>query len=192
MCGYEFREILPTELPRVHHPETGPRDATDDELRNLGFFRIAANDFFCSGVFDDNRGQHPVGTELPGRRLAKGLVTQRIALLSITDRDRILRARVYRHSDPLVSLRHLVNDNTDPDRLRARVPATGRASVQPVNLAKAMTALESARSLARPNAGLAVAVELFVPMVDVLDGDVVEEDLIPPLVFAGEPARVRG
>lgn len=184
---YEVRFVLPEDLPRVRNPLTGEESApTNQDLMNAGLFRIGDTDYFdCVGAFDDRRGQYKDAAQLPGIRVAHG--QDRYRNLPKPLRAELLQARVFRSTDPEVSLRHTVNKNDDPRRLRAGVPATGKGSERPIDMGKAMEALEGAKEIAAQGD----AIMLNVPMHQVADGDVVEENLIPPMRFAGEQQPMR-
>jgi len=167
---YEYREILPEHLPPGDH----------QDLMNQGIFEIAPGIYQCICGAPDNRGQHPAGTKLPGHRLGVTGVS-RHRLLPKDVRAAVLHARVMRHADRAASLRHLVNDNDDPERLRAGVPARG-GSRKPANEAKALASLGRAKGFVESGE----AETLLVPMMEVQDGDVVEIDALPAMRFAGE------
>lgn len=183
---YELRTIAPSELPTVTMLDGSTVPASDQDLMNMGVFHIEGDVYACIGVFADGRGQHKSADQLPGTVISAGYLQQRHAALPGGVRAAVMKATVYRHKNPIASLRHLVNDNSDPDRLRARVPALG-GSARPANVEKALDALAAARDLAV----LGDAEQLTVAMADVQDGDVVEVDSVVPLEFAGE-RRVRG
>jgi hypothetical protein len=151
-------------------------------LMNKGFFHVGGEVYNCIGAFKDRRGQYKDEAELPGHRITKGQFIARHHFLPKPMRADVMRAVVFRHRDPTKSLRHLVNDNTDPQRLRAGVPAIGNRRAQPISDSKALAALLRARALA--DAG--DAHRLVVPMAQVQDGDVVAENMLPAFEFSGE------
>ncbi|MGH7459653.1 MAG: hypothetical protein ACREMA_01325 [Longimicrobiales bacterium] len=175
---YEMRIIPDSDLPEA---------ASEQDLMNMGLFRVEGDLFQCVGVFADGRGQHAPGTQLPGQACSRaGYLNQRWASMPPQLRGRVLRARVYRHRDLSKSLRHLVNDNNDPARLRA-AEAASRARRVEARTGAVDAALDLARGLAA-DAGEPVD-ELLVAIGDIRDGDVVELDGIPAVTFAGEPLR---
>lgn len=167
---YEYREIRPEELPE---------GATGQDLMNMGLFEVSTGIYHCISGAADNRGQRPHLAALPGQLLAGGRARHR--LLPKDVRTAVLHARVVRHHDAKQSLRHMVNDNQDPERLRAAVPARG-GSRKPASESKALQALSRAKALAESGEAL----NLLVPMAEVQDGDVVEYDMLPSLAFDGE------
>ncbi len=180
---YGVRVIQPYQLPAtVIDPEGRERPIEEQDLLNLGFFRARDGDTHYASVeaFEDGRGQHKPGTQLPGVLLARG--RDRYRKLSKERREGVLNARVVRHNDPKKSLRHLVNDNTDPKRLRAGVAVYGVGNRQPADRVAAQAALAGAQGLVAASQ----ARELVVRMDEIQDGDVVVSDLHPPMRFAGE------
>ncbi len=181
--GYGVRVIQPEQLPAtVLDPEGEERPSDEQDLMNLGLFRARDGDTTFATVepFPDGRGQHKDDSALPGLLLARG--RDRYREISKERRGEVLHARVIRHVAPKQSLRHLVNKNDDPRRLRAAVAVHGVGPRSPEHQEPALRALAAARELVARSE----AVELVVLMNEVQDGDVVISDLHPPMRFAGE------
>lgn len=127
---YEIREILRKELPRIDNGSRFGRVATEQELNNMGFFRILDTDYFdCTGVFDDNRGQYPIGHQLPGRHVTKGL--DRFTKATQAVKDQISNVRVLRHQDPNQNLRRWADGKIEVAR---RIPDAVEIVVPPLEV----------------------------------------------------------
>lgn len=144
---------------------------------------VGADDvvYHCGVLDTDRRAQLPVSVLSEGRLRAR-----HVALPDVAMKRRVYDAAVYRARDGRVNLRTRC-ETAVAGQLEARVPATGRTSAQPADSVGARAVLEEARRRATaPEGETAEAVRIMVRMADVLDGDVVEEDAVPRVRFAGE------
>lgn len=115
---YELRQI--PETLTVLDPVTGKqRLATNQDLMNLGLFHEVDDLYTVVGVFADNRGQHKLGTKLPGRSVARGLLNQRRSELPKPIKIRLREIKSLDAStDGFISRGQLVQEDEPPATTR--------------------------------------------------------------------------
>lgn len=183
-------------VPASHDPrDTTRRPATDPELPALGVERPHTDPATGTVYFHAVGGDRVYpGTAHTPEHGPDAYLAQRHRALPAEHKARFYCARVFRAGDGS-------NLRTDCEAgvaavLEAYTPATGRTSSQPADPTGAVTVLEEARRRATPEIGpdgsvtrAATARAIFVPMAEVEDGDVVEEDALIGHRWQGEPER---
>lgn len=174
---HHIAKIPDAELPTVTDDDGTERAATAQEFADRDLFRVATapdGDGVYAVPCSDPCGGHP------GVILASGFLNERHARTPGWLKPRILRARVYRATDGS-SLRDRIERELDVG-IEPLTPRRGRRPNR--NRGRADEVLDRVRELAADEAEPVTV--LHVPMVDVEDGDVVEDDLIYPVRIAGE------
>ena len=156
------------------------RPATGQEMLDRGVAspEIGPDDvvYHC-GILDTDRR-----AALPGEVLTVGRLRDRhVALPDVALKRRMYGARVYR--EPGADLRSSANAAVNRT-LAARVPANGSRSAMPADPPGALLVLEEARRRAGDEDD--PVVERMVRMDEVEDTDVVAEDAVVRVVWAGE------
>ena len=186
---YTYREVLPSDLPRVRDADGELRAAMDDELLSLGLKRISG-DYF-SAIEQHERDDEtlmwsPKGQALAGTVVSQGLLPERHAKLPADVKPRILRAAVIRSSTSVSTKEAAESNLAEVGAVLGEVVGdVGGAPL--IDTISPEALLEEAKRLAdTPDSGFD---RVTVPMADVTGGDVVEADSLIPHSWAGEPKR---